>query len=90
MVKKTKKKKEPARRLSQELDQQFGRFLERVSPKHFSRALRDAVIEITSDIEQQGTPSWLYELTDGLHTLFRALDIAEDEGKYSNRDIDER
>lgn len=87
---KSKKKAEPKRLLSPELDRSFGLFLERVSPKLFSRSLRDAIVEITADLEEAGTPSWLYELTDGLQPLFYALDIAEDEWKYNDKDIYER
>jgi hypothetical protein len=83
-------KTQAIRKLSPELDESFAWFLEHISPKQFSRALRDALVEITGAVEHAGTPGWLYELTDGLLNLFRALDIAEDEGKYDERDADDR
>jgi hypothetical protein len=74
--------------LSPELSEEVARFFTHVSPKHFGRALRDAIVEISSN--DVGRQNYLDELLEGCEMLFHVLDKAEDEGKYCSSDIYQR
>ena len=71
--------------LSIKLQESFARFLDFVSPKHFSRSLRDATLEISENCEE-GVPLYHGDLVRGLEMFFHVLDLAEDEGKYNNNE----
>ena len=95
MAKKPKKKsrkrkaRQPEPILSIELQEKFAHFLSFVSPKHFSRSLRDATLEISKDCDV-GVPNYYAELIDGLEMFFHVLDLAEDEGKHCSKNMYER
>ena len=75
--------------LSTELQEEFLHFLNFVSPKHFSRSLRDAMLEISKGCET-ATPNYYAQLIDGLEMFFHILDLAEDEGKHFDKSLYER
>ncbi|MEO5978015.1 MAG: hypothetical protein ABIS36_11965 [Chryseolinea sp.] len=69
--------------LTPELDAAFVHFLQCHPPKHFSRNLRNVMIEVV--IHQNGNyPDYINELLISMEMFFDVLDIAEDTGLFDD------
>lgn len=74
-------------RLSKEVLENIDHFFTCFPPKHFSRNLRNMIVDLME--AHDGTePMYLHELLMQLSMFFPVLDSIEDEGKYHSDDYE--